>query len=155
MIPIGGDQASYTLKTSIIKHLAERNIECFDVGNYDMEVTAYYLFVDRIYRFMADNKVSRGILLCGSGLGASIIMNKYPGIRCGRCDSIMAVKLGRREHDMNVLALGGRIVSGELANEMVDVFLDTDFDPVYARNVEVIEQFDRELYKEEYLNKLK
>ena len=155
MIPIGGDQASYTLKTSVIKHLQERNIEYFDVGNYDMEVIVYYLFVDRIFRFMMDNKVPRGILFCGSGLGASIVMNKYPGIRCGRCDTVAAVKLGRMEHDMNVLAMGGRIVSPELANEMVDVFLDTGFDPAYARNLEVIEQFDRELYKEEYLDKLK
>ena len=153
MIPIGGDQASYTLKTSIIKHLQERNVEYFDLGNYDMEVTAYYIFVDRIYRFMSDNKAPKGILLCGSGLGASMIMNKYPGIRCGRCDSIAAVKMGRAEHDMNVLALGGRIISGELANEMVDAFLDTGFDPAYAHNLEVIEEFDRELYKEEYLKK--
>ena len=152
MIPIGGDQASYPLKTSIIKHLQDRNIEYFDVGNYDMEVTAYYIFVDRIYRFMIDNKVSRGILLCGSGLGASMIMNKYPGVRCGRCDSIAAVKLGRMEHDMNVLALGGRIVSGELADRMVDAFLDTDFDPAYEDNLKAIEMYYREMYKEEYLH---
>ena len=153
MIPIGGDQASYTLKTSVARHLQERNIEYFDVGNYDMEVTFFYLFVDRIFRFMTDNKVSRGILFCGSGLGASMVMNKYPGIRCGRCDSVAAVKLGRMEYDMNVLAMGGRIVSPELANEMVDVFLNTGFDPAYAHNLEAIEQFDRELYKEEYLGR--
>ena len=95
MIPIGGDQASYTLKTSVIKHLQERNIEYFDVGNYDME------------------------------------------------------------YDTNVLAIGGRIVSPELADEMTDVFPDTGFDPACAHNLEVIEQFDRELYKKEYLGKLK
>jgi ribose 5-phosphate isomerase B len=152
VVPIGGDQASYVLKRKIIDYFEKNGIDYFDLGNYDMEVTAYYIFVDKLYNFMRKYKCPKGVLLCGSGLGASIVMNKYPGIRCGRCDCVTAVELGRRENDMNVLSMGGRIVGPELAVDMVEVFLNTAFDPAFASNLEMIRQFDLDLYKTEHVD---
>lgn len=152
IIPIGGDQASYTLKIKIIDHFERKGIDYFDLGNYDMEVTTYYLFVDKLYNFMRKYKCKKGILMCGSGLGASIVMNKYPGIRCGRCDCVTAVELGRKENDMNVLSMGGRVVGAELAIDMVEAFLNTAFDPAFSGNVEMLQQLDRDIYKTEHLD---
>ncbi|WP_343210509.1 RpiB/LacA/LacB family sugar-phosphate isomerase [Anaerolentibacter hominis] len=154
MIPIGGDQASYVLKQAVMKHLDIRKIPYVDLGCYDMEMTNYNIFADRVCRLMLKENLERGIVLCGSGLGIGMAANRYPGIRCGRCDSSIQVKMARRENDMNVLSMGGRIVGPETAADMVDAFLDTEFDEAYRNNVMQCEELDRRLYRQEFLNRI-
>ncbi|MGI6005601.1 MAG: RpiB/LacA/LacB family sugar-phosphate isomerase [Christensenellales bacterium] len=151
MLAICSDQAAYTLKRRIKAYLDEAGVAYVDMGNYDMEVTYFSYFVDKTCRFMLAGHCKRAIILCGSGIGIGLAANKYPGIRCGRCDDPTQVALARRENDMNVLAMGARVTGAELAVEMVKAFLETPFDPLYQRSLDSLHEADRQHFKDEYL----
>ncbi|HDP99684.1 MAG TPA: ribose 5-phosphate isomerase B [bacterium] len=128
IIAIASDHAGYELKTKIKQHLALQGHTAEDFGAYKEESVDYPDYAVLAARSVAQNKAHRGILICGSGIGMSIIANKVAGIRAALCTSLQMAELSRRHNDANILTLGGRIIDHQLALQMIDVWLKTEFE---------------------------
>ncbi len=142
MIAIGSDHGGYELKQKIIAHLEERGISCKDVGCGSTASCDYPEFGRAAARAVASGACEKGIVICTTGIGISITANKVKGIRCALCADTLSAKLTRLHNDANMLALGGGIVGVNLALEIVDTFLDTEFsgEEKHVRRVGSIEE---------------
>ncbi len=128
MIGIGNDHAAVELKLAICEHLRERGIEFTDYGIGAGEKIDYPDAAEMVCRDVVSGKLEKAILLCGTGIGISIAANKIKGIRACACSDAFSAKYTRLHNDANALCLGGRVVGPGLACELVDVFLDTEFE---------------------------
>jgi ribose 5-phosphate isomerase B len=128
IIAIGCDHAAFVLKEMLKKHLQEEGYEVKDVGTFSGESVDYPDMIHPLAKEINDGKIERGIVLCGSGIGVSMVANKYPKVRCALCWTSELAKLCRQHNDANVLALGARFTSEKEALEMVDTFLNTPFE---------------------------
>ena len=128
LIAIASDHGGYELKENIRKHLAERGEKVVDLGTNSTESVDYPIYGKACAEAVASGKAERGIVVCGTGIGISIAANKVKGIRCGLCTSVEMAQLTRQHNNANVLALGGRTTDPELALQIVDTFLDTEFE---------------------------
>lgn len=126
-IVIGADHAGYGLKEALKSHLTASGHQIVDVGTDSTESVDYPDFAYAVARAIMEGRVERGILVCGSGVGASIAANKLPGVRAAICHDEYSAAQGVEHDDMNVLVLGGRVVGEELARKLVDAFLDARF----------------------------
>ena len=142
MIAIGSDHGGYDLKQSVIHHLEERGISCEDMGCYGKESCDYPTFGRAVAHAVAEGRCEKGIVLCTTGIGISIVANKVKGIRCALCGDTVSAKLTRLHNDANVLAMGGGILGENLALEIVDTCLDTPFsgEEKHCRRVGLIEE---------------
>lgn len=142
MIAIGSDHGGYDLKQSVLRHLKERGIPFEDMGCYEKESCDYPLFGRAAAKAVAEGRCEKGIVICTTGIGISIVANKVKGIRCALCADTVTAKLTRLHNDANMLALGGGIVGENLALEIVDTFLDTPFsgEEKHCRRVGLIEE---------------
>lgn len=128
LIAIASDHAGIRLK-KIIKELLEKmSVKHDDYGTDSSESVDYPDFAEKISREVLRGKVDRGILICGTGIGMSIVANKFPGIRAALCNDLFTAKMSRMHNDANVLVIGGRIVGDDLAKEIVKIWLDTEFE---------------------------
>lgn len=127
MIALGSDHGGYDLKLHIIKHLEDRGIEYMDVGCYGKSSCDYPEFGRAAAQAVADGVCDKGIVVCTTGIGISIAANKISGVRCALCTDPYLAKMTRLHNDANVLALGGGFTGPNLAIEIVDTFLDTEF----------------------------
>ena len=127
-IIIGSDHAGFDLKEQIKKFLSEKGYIVKDVGTFSHESVDYPLIAKEVAQNIAKKKFSRGILLCGSGIGMSITSNRFKNVRAALCHNLYTVELSRKHNDANILVLGGRILGSGLALEMVNIFLHTDFE---------------------------
>lgn len=127
MIALGSDHGGYDLKCQIMEHLKERGLEFQDFGCFDKSSCDYPDFGKAAAQAVAEGKCDRGIVVCTTGIGISISANKIPGIRCALCTDPYLAKMTRLHNDANMLALGGGFTGQNLALEIVDVFLDTEF----------------------------
>jgi ribose 5-phosphate isomerase B len=127
-IAMGSDHAGFRYKEEIKKHLQERGHEVKDFGTDSAESVDYPLFIRPVAEAVARGEFERGIVLGGSGNGEAITANRVRGIRCGLCWNVESAKLNRLHNDGNVLSLGERMVSLELALEIVDTWLETEFE---------------------------
>jgi ribose 5-phosphate isomerase B len=140
---IGSDHAGYELKEEIKRHLSEEEAYTFnDVGAFSKEPVDYPLIGHELAKQISQGNFSRGILICGSGIGMSIVANRYRKVRAALCHNLYTVRLSRKHNDANVLVLGGRILGTGLAMEMVELFLSTDFEG--GRHLRRIEEIDSE-----------
>jgi len=139
-IIIGSDHAGFDLKEQIRKFLSEKGYNIKDVGTFSHESVDYPLIAKELAQNIAEKKFSRGILLCGSGLGMSITANRFRNVRAALCHNIYTVELSRKHNDANILVLGGRILGSGLALEMVEIFLHTDFEG--GRHLRRLEEID-------------
>lgn len=128
MIALGADHGGYELKEAIKKHLEERKIEYKDFGTNSTESVDYAPIAAVTARAVANGECEKGILCCGTGIGISMAANKVKGIRAACCSDYFSAKYTRLHNDANILAMGGRVVGVGLALELVDVFLDTEFE---------------------------
>ena len=128
MIALGADHGGYELKEAIKKHLEERGIEYKDFGTNSTESVDYAPIAAVTARAVANGECEKGILCCGTGIGISMAANKVKGIRAACCSDYFSAKYTRLHNDANILAMGGRVVGVGLALELVDVFLDTEFE---------------------------
>ncbi len=128
MIGIGNDHAAVELKLAICEHLKERGIEFKDYGIGEGEKIDYPDAAEMVCRDVVSGKLEKAILLCGTGIGISIAANKIKGIRACACSDAFSAKYTRLHNDANALCLGGRVVGPGLACELVDIFLDTEFE---------------------------
>ncbi|MDD6339460.1 MAG: ribose 5-phosphate isomerase B [Butyrivibrio sp.] len=141
MIALGSDHGGYDLKIAVMKHLEEKGLEYKDFGCYDKESCDYPIFGRAAAKAVAEGSCDRGIVICTTGIGISISANKVEGIRCALCTSLNQAKMTRLHNDANMLALGASTVSEELAIEIVDMFLDTEFsmEERHQRRINLIE----------------
>ena len=142
MIAIASDHGGFDLKESVKKHLAERGLEVKDFGTYDKNSCDYPDFGRAAAEAVASGECEKGIVICTTGIGISIVANKVPGVRCALCSETTTARLTREHNDDNVLAMGGGMTGELLGNEIVDVFLDTPFSGLekHARRISKIEK---------------
>jgi len=143
-IAIGCDHAGINLKPTLIKFLQENGYEYTDFGTYTADSCNYAEYGEKVAEAVAFGGYDRGILICGTGIGMSIVANKVKGIRCGHCHDVFSAKMTRLHNDANVMALGERVVGPGLMLEIVDAFLFTEFsgDERHARRVQKIKDLE-------------
>lgn len=143
-IAVGSDHAGFELKQHVARALREAGHDVVDVGTDSEQSTDYPLFAEPAARLVAAGEAQRGVLVCGSGVGVSIVANKVDGVRAVNAHDAGEAAMARRHNDVNVLALSGRRLSTELAEEIVGSFLDTDFEGGrHERRVDLIGEIER------------
>ena len=124
---IASDHAGFALKEKLIIYLNKKGIAIKDLGTYSKERCDYPEYAYKLAKSIASGKYRRGILICKSGIGNSIVANRVPGVRAALCYNLKAAKLSREHNDSNVLVLGSAFVKPDLAKRMVIVWLNTKF----------------------------
>lgn len=127
-IGIGSDHGGYELKEEVKKHFEEKGIDFVDYGTNSTESVDYPDFGEAVARAVVEKEVNRGIVICGTGIGISIAANKVKGIRCALCGDSFSAKMSREHNNANVLALGGRVTGVALALDIVDHFIEGEFE---------------------------
>lgn len=126
-VAIAADHGGYHLKESIKNVLQEMNLEFHDFGTDSTESVHYPDYGLKVSEGVASGEFDRGILICGTGLGMSIVANKVPGVRCAVVHDCFSAKATREHNDTNVLAMGGRVIGPGLAEEIARIWLTTEF----------------------------
>jgi len=127
-IAISNDHAGVELKNAIASHLKAIGHTVIDNGTNSSESVDYPDFTEKTAIQVKNHEVDLGIVICGTGIGASITANKFKGIRAALCHDIYTAKMARKHNDANILVLGGRLMGEELAFRVLDVFLNTEFE---------------------------
>jgi ribose 5-phosphate isomerase B len=127
-IAVAADHAGADLKAALSEVLRERGYEVLDLGTNGPESVDYPDFAAKLAAALAEGQASRGVLVCGTGIGISIAANRYPHIRAALCHGVTDARLARQHNDANVLALGARTTGVEIARECLEAFLDTAFE---------------------------
>src|SRR5438309_1578150 len=126
-ITIGADHAGFPLKQEVASHLREAGHEVIDLGTHSTDPVDYPDFAEAVGKSILEGQVSRAILICGSGVGASVAANKMPGVRAGLCHDTYSAHQGVEHDDMNVLVLGARVIGVALAQELADAYMRAAF----------------------------
>lgn len=143
MIVIGCDHAGYKLKSEVIVYLKEKGYDILDVG-CNGESTDYPVIAKQVCENIINKKCDKGILICGTGIGMSIAANKFKGIRAALCSEHYSAKYTRLHNDANVLCMGARTTGSGLALELIDIFLNTEFEGGrHQRRIELIEDIEK------------
>ena len=144
LISIASDHGGFSLKLDIVSFLNELGYQVKDMGPKNQKSVDYPDYGIRIAQVVTQNAGSRGILICGTGIGMSIVVNRFPGIRGTLCSDLYTAKLCREHNDSNILIMGGRIVGHGLAREIVSVWLNTPFDGGrHQKRLDKINQLDK------------
>lgn len=128
MIAIGCDHGGLELKNAIINHLKDRGVEFVDHGIYETKSVDYPEIALKVTADVVSGRCDKGILVCGTGIGMSMAANKVNGIRAAVCTDHYSVKYTRLHNNANILCLGGRVIGEGLAEELIDIFIDTEFE---------------------------
>ncbi len=136
-VAIAADHAGFPLKQDLAPWLRSSGYEVTDLGKNSTEPVDYPDYADAVAQAVLEGRAARGILICGSGVGASVAANKVPGIRAGICHDTYSAHQGVEHDDMNVLVLGARVIGVELARELVRAFLGAMFtrEPRHVRRL--------------------
>jgi len=126
-IAIGADHAGYELKQHIAESLIAQGHQVQDLGTHSLEQVDYPDFAALVARAVVAGEAERGILICGTGIGMSISANKVRGVRAALCTDCYMARMARQHNDAQILCLGGRVLGPDLALDIVEVFLRTDF----------------------------
>jgi ribose 5-phosphate isomerase B len=126
-LAVGGDHAGFPLKGSLIAVLRNLGHEVEDVGTHDTQPADYPDYALKVALAVTSGRCERGVLLCGSGVGASVAANKVPGIRSALCHDTFSARQGVEDDDMNVLCMGARVIGPALAAEVVRAFVGAEF----------------------------
>ncbi len=140
-IAIGNDHAGVEMKNELSKHIIKKyGYEIINIGTDTEESVDYPLYGRKVGQLVADKKADKGIVICGTGIGVSIAANKVKGIRAALCNDEYTAEMTRKHNDSNVLALGARTTSLDLAIKIADVWLTTEFEGGrHQRRVEMLE----------------
>jgi ribose 5-phosphate isomerase B len=122
-IALASDHAGFELKQFLIQELRSSGMELLDLGTHSNAAVDYPDFAEDVAQAVLTKKVERGILICGSGVGAAVAVNKIPGIRGGLCHDVYSAHQGVEHDDVNVLVLGARVIGTAVALELVQTFL--------------------------------
>jgi ribose 5-phosphate isomerase B len=127
-IAIGCDHAGFGLKEEILGVLRGLDVEFVDCGTNGTESVDYPDFGLKVSELVSSGEIEKGILICGTGLGMSMVANKFPNVRAALCNDLFSAKMSRLHNDANVLVMGGRVIGKDLAAEIVKVWLSTPFE---------------------------
>jgi ribose 5-phosphate isomerase B len=140
-IIIGCDHAAYDLKEKVKVFLIERGIDVEDVGCYNEDSVDYPDFGIKVASMVSAGKFERGILMCGTGIGMSMVANKFPHVRAALCTDLFSSIMSKRHNNSNILVLGARVIGDILAVEIVKAWLETPFEG--GRHQRRLDKFDR------------
>ena len=126
-IIIGSDHGGYNLKQAVIEHLNKKGLDVLDLGCYSLDSCDYPVIARAVAEKVLEES-SKGILICGTGVGVSIAANRYDGIRASHCTDTFTARMTRMHNDSNILCLGERITGVGLALDIVDTWLNTSFE---------------------------
>jgi RpiB/LacA/LacB family sugar-phosphate isomerase len=124
---IGSDHAGFEMKTMLARFLRELSEEVVDVGTHTPDSVDYPDFAEAVGKAVFEGRADRGVLICGSGIGASVAANKIHGIRAGLCHDTYSAHQGVEHDDMNVLVLGARVIGPAMAQELVAAYISAKF----------------------------
>lgn len=145
-IVLGSDHGGFKLKARISEYLENEGFKVKDVGTFCEESCDYPKFAARAASLVSKGVYKRGILICKSGIGNSIVANKFPGVRAALCYNLTAARLSREHNDSNILVLGSRFVTSALAKKMVLVWLNTEFQGGrHQRRLNIIKSIEKEI----------
>jgi ribose 5-phosphate isomerase B len=146
VIAIAADHGGFHLKSGLSHALSDRGHQVVDLGTNDERPVDYPDYARAIARALLSGRAERGILICGSGVGAAVAANKFPGIRAAICHDTFSAHQGVEDDDMNILCLGARVVGLELAKELVAAFLAARFSGAerHVRRLGKIAEIERE-----------
>ena len=143
---IGSDHAGFTLKEKLKAYLEKKAISVKDLGTYSKQRCDYPVYAYAVAKNISSGKFKRGILICKSGVGNSIVANRLPGVRAALCDNLKIAKLSREHNDSNILVLGSGFVKADLAKRMVWAWLNTGFlGGRHLRRLKLINQIDKKI----------
>ena len=128
MLALGCDHGGYPLMKEVIKYLEDNKIAFKNFGTYSEASVDYPEYAKKVAHAVAEGECEKGILICGTGIGISMAANKVKGIRCALCSDPLSAEMTRRHNDANMLAMGAGMVGPNLAERIVEGFLNTDFE---------------------------
>ncbi len=142
MLAIGCDQGGYELKLEVMKYLDGKGIEYKDCGTYSPASVDYPVYARAVVKEILSGSCEKGIIICGTGIGVSMVANRYKGIRAALCGDCFSAEATRLHNDANVLTMGARVVGPGLACKIVDTFLNTPFsgEERHVRRVKMIDE---------------
>lgn len=144
MIAIGSDHAGFALKQEVVKYLKEKGLDIKEMGCMDGTSCDYPVVAKEVCDKVVDGTVDRAVLICGTGIGISMAANKVKGIRAALCTDAYMAKYTRLHNDANVLCMGGRVIGPGVAEEIVDIFLNTEFEGGrHQRRVDLISELEK------------
>ena len=148
-VALGSDHGGFLLKEIMARFLAEKGYQVLDLGAHTPDPSDYPDFARAVAKAILSKKAERGILICGSGVGASVAANKFPGIRAAVCHDTFSSHQGVEDDEMNVLCLGERVIGLELAKEIVLSFLSARFSGAerHIRRLTKVEEIEKEYMK--------
>lgn len=143
-VAVASDHAGYPLKATILEVVQDSGHSAMDLGTNSTESVDYPDFAEKIGRAIQDGSADRGILICGSGVGAAVAANKMKGIRAGLCHDTYSAHQSVEHDNVNLLAIGARVIGVELANEIVRSFLAAEFsnEPRHVRRLAKVDQLE-------------
>ena len=145
-VVVGADHAGFELKGPIIEQIKAAGHTPLDVGTHNDNPVDYPDLAREVAEAVLKGKADLGIVICGSGVGAGVAANKFPGIRAAVCHDTYSARQGREHDDINVLCLGARVVGGALAQEIVTAFVQSSFSgqPRHRRRLEKVAAIEKE-----------
>jgi ribose 5-phosphate isomerase B len=148
-IVIGSDHAGFELKQALVPHLQKSGYTVDDVGAFNTEPSDYPVFGQKVAKAVADNQADRGIVICGNGIGMSIVANKFPGVRAALAYTEKMAKDTREHNNSNVLSLAGRDLPVETNLKITDIWLKTPFSELerHEKRIAEITQLEKDLSK--------
>ena len=140
-IVVGADHGGFAYKQKIVEFLKKKGITVEDYGTYSEESCDYPVFAKKVAQAVASGEFDRGILICGTGIGMSIAANKVKGIRAALCGDTFSAHATREHNDSNILCLGARVIGDELALDIVNVWINTEFSKQerHQRRIDMLE----------------
>jgi ribose 5-phosphate isomerase B len=151
IIAIGADHGGFRLKNELVEFLKKRGCEVNDLGTFSDEPVDYPDYAQVVSQEILLKKADKGILICGSGVGACVAANKFPGIRAAICHDTFSARQGVEDDNINILCLGARVIGPELAKDIVKVWLSATFsgDERHSRRLLKIDAIERKFLKTE------
>jgi len=149
-IAVAADHAGFPLKATIIEYLKKQGHQVLDLGTSNADPVDYPDFARAVAETIRSGSCSEGILLCGSGVGASVVANKFPGIRAGLCHDTYSAHQSREHDDCNVLCIGPRVIGEKLALEIVAAWIKAEFtaEQRHKRRLAKIDAIEKEFSKD-------
>jgi len=145
-IAIASDHGGFDLKENIIAFLLKKGLEIDNLGAHSTDSVDYPDYGIKLAQAIIDKKFVRGILICGTGIGMSIVVNRFPGIRGALCSDVYTARMCREHNDSNILIMGGRVIEVGLAIEILETWLKTEFEGGrHQRRLDKINEIDAQL----------